>query len=149
MSGLLIFPAFGGAFALAPTILPLAFGPQWQASVPLMQIILLTGVALQGSVMLPAALGAAGHAGQLLGLAMAQFVLAVALCSAGSVFGATGMVSANVVRAYLMLPFGLWLLRRKVGLGANVVLGSIARPLAVALVMTAGVLALDTRWRKS
>lgn len=147
MSGLLIFPAFGGAFALAPTILPLAFGPQWQASVPLMQIILLSGVALQGSVMLPAALGAAGHAGQLLGLAMAQFVLAVLLCSAGSVFGATGLVSANVVRAYVMLPFGLWLLWRKVGLGADVVLGSIARPLAVALAMTAGVLALDTMLR--
>ncbi len=147
LSGLLIFPAFSGAFAVAPTLLPLAFGPQWHGSIPLMQIILLTAVALQCSVMLPAALGAAGHAGQLLGLAMAQLVLAVVLCSAGSVFGATGLVSANVVRAYVMLPFGLWLLRRKCGLGMDVVLGSVARPLAVAALMTIGVLALETMLR--
>ena len=147
LSGVLIFPAFGGAFALAPTILPLAFGPQWQASVGLMQIILLAGVALQCSVMVPAALGAAGYPGQLLGLALAQLVLAVVLCSVGSVFGATGLVAANVARAYVMLPFSLWLLRRKCGVGADVALGSIARPLATAGVMTAGVMALDTALR--
>ncbi len=58
-----------------------------------------------------------------------------------------GLVGANVVRAYVMLPFGLWLLRRKCGLGVDVVLGSIARPFAVAAGMTAGVMTLDTMLR--
>jgi O-antigen/teichoic acid export membrane protein len=140
LSSLLVFPAFGGAFALAPIILPLAFGVQWSGAAHLMQIILLTAVALQCSVMIPAAIGATGYPGQVLGWSLSQLVAGIVLCAAGSLFGAAGVVTANVARAYLMLPYGLWLLRRKTGVGVRVVFGTIVRPLGVAVAMTLAVL---------
>jgi O-antigen/teichoic acid export membrane protein len=135
LSAFVSFPAFVGTFCVAPIAVTLLFGEQWAEAGLLMQVVCLAFVGLQLTTPLPAALGAAGHPGDALVYSSVQLVLTVVLLRIGAEFGLAGMIAFNALRGYLALPLGLHLLRRRTGITARMVLGSIARPLAAALLM--------------
>ncbi len=139
LSALVIYPAFAGAFALAPMLVPAVFGPQWREAGAVMQIICFAAIPLHFNVLLPATLAAAGYPGQVLGWSAAQLIIGVAACIFGARYGLMGLVGANLFRAYVLLPLGLVLMRRKAGIGPDVVVASIMRPLAASLLMAATV----------
>jgi O-antigen/teichoic acid export membrane protein len=136
-SALLIYPAFAGAFALAPVLVPAMFGRQWTEAGVVMQIVCFAAIPLHFNVLLPATLSASGHPGQVLGWSAAQLALGITAAIIGAHYGPEGLVAANQVRAYLLLPLGFIMMRRKTGIGLDDVLGSVARPLGAALVMAA------------
>jgi O-antigen/teichoic acid export membrane protein len=135
LSALVIYPAFAGAFALAPMLVPAVFGPQWREAGVVMQLICFAAIPLHFNVLLPATLAAAGHPGQVLGWSAAQLIIGVAACIFGARYGLIGLVGANLFRAYVLLPLGLVLMQRNSGIGPDVVLTSIARPFAASALM--------------
>ena len=137
-----IFPVFAGAWVLAPIAVSYVFGHQWGSAGEVTQILCLVVVALQFNILLPSVLGAAGHPGKVLIWTICQLVVGVTLCVFGSQYGVTGLVSANVIRTYLMLPFGMLLLKKLTAIQPVDFLGSIAGPLASSLVMGGAVLIL-------
>jgi len=142
LSALVIYPAFAGACVLAPTVLPLVFGEPWREAGRTMQLICLVAVALHFNVLLPAALGAAGHPGQALAWSAVQLLVGVPAVAAGAAYGILGLVAANIARAYLLLPLGFGLLWRSTGIGIGAVAGGVLRPLAAAVLMAGLVAAI-------
>jgi O-antigen/teichoic acid export membrane protein len=136
-SALVIYPAFAGAFALAPVLVPTMFGAQWKEAGAVMQIICFAAIPLHFNVLLPATLSASGHPGQVFGWSVAQLALGVTAAVLGARFGIVGLVVANLLRAYMLMPLGIRMMRQKADIGADVVLGSIARPLGASVCMAA------------
>ena len=144
LSALVIYPAFAGAFALAPVLVPATFGPQWREAGAVIQVICFAAIPLHFNVLLPATLAACGHPGQVLGWSAAQLGLGVAAAIVGARYGIIGLVSANLLRAYLLLPLGIVLMRRKTGIGLDVVLTSVSRPLVASMLMAVVVCAVQS-----
>jgi len=138
-SALVIYPAFAGAFALAPVLVPTMFGAQWREAGAVMQIVCFAAIPLQFNVLLPSTLAAAGRPGQVFGWSAAQLGLGITAAAIGSYYGVFGLVSANLLRAYLLMPVGIAIMRHKTGIGADIVLGSIALPLVASVVMACAV----------
>jgi O-antigen/teichoic acid export membrane protein len=124
------------------TLLPLVFGEPWREAGRAMQLICLVAVALHFNVLLPAALGAAGHPGQALAWSAVQLLVGVPAVAAGAAYGILGLVAANIARAYLLLPLGFGLLWRSTGIGIGAVAGGVLRPLAAAVLMAGLVAAI-------
>jgi len=142
-SALVIFPAFAGAFALAPVLVPTMFGAHWREAGAVMQIVCFHAVNMQFSVLLPSTLAAAGRPGHVFGWSAAQLGLGVTAAVIGSYYGVFGLVIANLLRAYLLMPVGIAIMRRKTGIGADVVFGSIVMPLVASVLMACAVTMLQ------
>lgn len=137
LASFVVFASFAGAFSVAPIAIPLIFGPQWTEAGPLMQLVCLFALPLLFSGLLTPTLGAAGHAGDALAWSAVQLVLGFVLLPLGAQFGLYGLVVFNLLRAYLMLPPGFYLLHRRTGIGARLFFGGIARSLLIAFAMAA------------
>lgn len=137
LSAFIVLPAFAGTFSIAPIAVSFVFGAQWAEAGPLMQLVCLFVVSLLFSTLLPPAVGAAGHPGDMLIWSVVQLLLGLVLLTIGAQFGLYGLIAFNLLRAYLVLPLGFYLLRRRTGIGARMFFGNIARSLALALAMAA------------
>jgi O-antigen/teichoic acid export membrane protein len=142
LSAFAIFPVYAGAAALAPIGIGAIFGADWEAAGPIAQILCLVAVPVQFNVLLIAALGAAGQTRQILLWSIAQLAVGIGTSIPGAALGALGLVAANIVRGYALLPVGLVMLRLRAAIGPGTVLRSIAGPLLASLVMASAVLAL-------
>ncbi len=141
-SAMLSCPALVGLGVLAPEAIPTIFGEKWETSGALVQIMCLMVVPYALSSFTSPMLMALGRAGTLRTFALGQLVSTVAFALAAAPFGLIAVACANVVRAYLALPFQLWMLRSASGLRPQDALGAIAKPLLASLVMGAVVWAL-------
>ncbi|GAA1510629.1 O-antigen/teichoic acid export membrane protein [Agromyces terreus] len=120
------FPLFAFVAVLGPQIVPLVFGPGWEASVPLMWI-LAPGWAF-GAIMYfdrPVLL-ATGHARTALGLAVLQAVIGIVAVFVLVPFGVVGVAVSRLSRI-LTWPIRLVLLHRYIGLQIWRYLGQIGR----------------------
>lgn len=66
LAALVAAPAFGGSIVAAPTLVPVLFGDQWMAVIPLAQLSFLTGIALTISGINYALLNGIGYPGKVL-----------------------------------------------------------------------------------
>jgi len=132
---LMTFPAYFGLAVVAPDLVPLVFGPQWQPSGKLLGILCLSAVPITLQYFTWPALAAVGRADQsALGITIIVASAAV-LTAIAAPFGLVAVVAAHVIRTYLTLPISLALLRRHTGVGSRRLLKSIAHPLAAAVAM--------------
>jgi O-antigen/teichoic acid export membrane protein len=138
-SAMLSCPAMVGLGVLAPDAIPTVFGEQWVTSGALVQIMCLMVVPLALSGFTSPMLMALGRGATLRTFALGQLISVTAFTLAAAPFGLAAVIWANVLRAYLALPFQLWILRKTSGLKPQDALGAIARPLLAALIMGAGV----------
>jgi O-antigen/teichoic acid export membrane protein len=143
-SAMLSCPAIVGLGVLAPDAIPIVFGDQWVISGVLVQIMCLMVVPLALSSFTTPMLMALGRSATLRTFALGQLAAVAAFSLAAAPFGLVAVIWANVLRAYLSLPFQLWILRSASGLKPQDALGAIARPLAASLIMGAGVWWLKT-----
>ncbi|WP_431272120.1 oligosaccharide flippase family protein [Dankookia sp. P2] len=135
LSAAIIYPAFAGAFVVAPDLISLIFGEQWQEAGHLLQLICLSVVALHFNILMPVVLSASGHPGHVLAWSSLQFLVGIAGAALGAHYGIAGLVIANLARAYLLLPLGWALLSRKAAIGLDVVIGSALQPLLASVLM--------------
>ncbi|MHC4949031.1 MAG: oligosaccharide flippase family protein [Planctomycetota bacterium] len=141
MTSLLAFPAFTGLAVLAPEIIVTVFGPKWEASIPVMRILALVGIlhavaCFNGPVLM--AVGRPAWAFRLNVLNtvvnVGGFVLAIAMG-----WGITGVAAAFVVRAWVLQPLPLLMLRRLIRVDLRTWLARLA-PAATGSILMAGAL---------
>lgn len=116
ISSFTAIPFFSLVCASAPTLVPFVLGPQWEGSVPIIQVLALLGV-INAAIMFDRnLLIAAGHGRRAFRMTLGQAILGVALILPGLQFGVLGVAAAVVLRQYLFWPFRLWQVKRAVPL---------------------------------
>lgn len=112
LAALVVLPSFVGIVLVAPELVPITFGSQWQPSVPVVQILAL--MALVNPIVHINAVLMRG-----LGQVSSQFMLSAAATALLFVLvlpfapqGLVAVVLALLARAYVMFPLRLWVTQR-------------------------------------
>lgn len=135
LTSLIAFPGFFGAVALAPEIVRIIFGEQWEASIPVMQVLNLAGILyayfyFNGSLMM-----AVGKPSWKLAMDFVQSIINVIGFAIAVRWGIVAVATAFMIRAYLMAPFIVWLIWRLVHIDVRTYLRQGVVPLAGAVAM--------------
>ena len=135
LTSLVTFPMFAGLAVIAPTFVILIFGPQWQASVPVVQVLMLVGILesvylYNANVMLAMGKPSWRFKLNLLNslVNVVGFVIAVR-------WGIVAVAAAYVIRAYLLSPIPLVLVQRLIDIRISTYLRNFSVPLLAAAVM--------------
>jgi O-antigen/teichoic acid export membrane protein len=136
-SAILAFPAIAGIGVLADVLIPLLFGPQWAASVPIARVLCLLAPPFALNFFADPALTVLGKAGTIARLASIQLALTLLFCIAAAPYGLLWFAAAYVARAYVTLALQMVLLGRASGIRPFEVIAAIAPPLGAAIVMAA------------
>lgn len=105
-------PLAFGAGAVAPLLVPLAFGPRWQPAAPLLEIMSFCAFTEAYTLYSSAALTASGQPAIALRLAVIRLALTVAVLVPATGFGLRGMACGFVLAAALAVPVHLVALKR-------------------------------------
>lgn len=139
---LIALPAAAGVFAVAPYLVPVMLGDKWLESTALVEILAFNGAAMLfhssiGSILV--ARGYPDYVTKTNGL----YVLLLLGMLAGFVttYGVVGAAYAVLGTSVLMTPAFLYLMKRKIGVGAEVFARAIIRPALASILM-----ALTVRW---
>jgi PST family polysaccharide transporter len=116
VAGLISFPVFGGIVATASLIIPLFFGEQWAASVPVMQILSFIGILHGLFYFNTSVIVANGKASWRLGISILNAIGNVIAFSIAVHFGIQAVAFAYVARGYLFAPVPLWVLKKLIDL---------------------------------
>jgi len=136
-SAMLSCPALVGLGVVAPEAVPALFGAKWATSGELVQIMCLMVVPYALNSFTSPVLTALGRGATLRSFALGQLISVAVFALAAAPYGLVAVVWSFVVRAYLALPFQLWMLRSASGLKPQDALGAIAKPLLASLIMGA------------
>ena len=140
-AGLVAFPGHVGLALVAPDLVSAVFGRAWEPSIPVLQVLTLFGLVLPMSQLCTALMQATGRVGWQMTLAACSTGLFVCLLA---MFGATSIVTvaaAFVVRAYIVLPLRVFVVRRTTGVDVWPALLGSARLLLATGLMAAAVVA--------
>lgn len=129
------FPALVGFGALAPIAVPFVFGAKWAEAGALAQIFAFMALPFTLNFFASPSLSALGAGRSLIMLSTAQLVLGVILTLASLPYGLFAVAISYVARAYLTLPFQIWLLHRISGIGPGTTLAAVRAPLAASTIM--------------
>jgi len=122
------FPVFGGAIVLAGDLVPMAVGPSWAPSVPLLQILLVAGLLQAVMHFNHAVFKACGRPEFSLRIAASSTALNVVTLAIAVQFGIVAVAVSYLVRAALIAPVGAWLACRLLGLSPASYLAGLLRP---------------------
>jgi O-antigen/teichoic acid export membrane protein len=135
VSATVAFPIFAGMAVVAPDLIPLIYGPKWDASVVLLQLLTPLAVPALFSLLCMSILTIYSQAAAVSYLTLAQLVLTVLLSLISAPYGIEAVILAYLARLYLIMPFQIWLVARHAECKASVLVGAMARPLFASLVM--------------
>ena len=110
------FAAFGGLAAIAPTIVPLVFGPQWISTGPILQFVAAYSLVVALSVFFHPALLASGGIGRYLAVNVVCAAGAAAACLVGIQTGVRTVVVLMTVNALACAGLALLFLRHRIQL---------------------------------
>lgn len=130
-------PVFLAMAALAPEIVPLAFGDKWHAAVPVMQVLSFIGVLHASLFFNSTVLLAAGQARRVVVLTAVNAVSNVVAFAAAVHWGIVAVAAAYVIRGYLLSPLPIMMVRRVVAIRWSVLLWQVAPPFVCAVLMGA------------
>lgn len=137
-----VWPAVLGLAVVAPALLPLAFGPEWAAAVPVLQLLAIGTLRLPVASFNSAVLVGFGHLGAVSLISVASIAFGVPALLLGAQYGLVGVAAALAVRQWVMWPVGALMVRRACGFGITRQLAVLARAALPAVVMAAPVAAL-------
>ena len=128
-------PAFLGALATAPLFIPLFFGEEWNAVIPLFQLLALSGAIQTFLYRTPAILSALGHLHTQFKLAAINCVLAIPFLWIGA---SHSLIGAAIM--FCLLTWILWLiteayLRKILGYSRKDYIQAVARPFLASFFM--------------
>jgi PST family polysaccharide transporter len=137
LTSLITLPAFLGLAAIAPDVIPFAFGAQWGPSVPVMVVFAGAGIlqsltAFNGSV-----LKAVGKPSWRLGLAALEAATTALAMLLVVRQGITAVALAGAAVSLALQPVGFWALRRSLGIETRRYAAQFAGPLFAGLVCAA------------
>ncbi|MBW4700121.1 MAG: lipopolysaccharide biosynthesis protein [Aphanocapsa lilacina HA4352-LM1] len=138
-TSLVSFPAFLGVAALAPELVTVVFGSQWQASVPVLQILALLG--LQQSVLFfnSTVLVAMGKPAWRLGINLLNAVCGLVAFAFAVHWGIVAVAAAYTLRVYLLSPVTIWAVDRLIRIELVTYLNQFIPPLIGSLAMVSAI----------
>ena len=136
-SAMLSCPALIGLGALAPQAIPFLYGAKWETSGVLVQIMTLMVVPYAISSFTAPMLIALGRTATLRTFTFGQLISTIIFAAASAPFGLVAVAWTSVVRAYLALPFQLWMLRSASGLRPMDALSALFAPMTASTIMGA------------
>lgn len=148
LSSFIMFPAFLGCLAIAPQIVSLVFGPGWEPVADAIRIFACAVFASQMNNLIVSVIAAAGGSRTVLSWTTVQIVIGGAAAIAVHRWGWQAMLMTGVARGYLVLPYGLHLLRKHTGIRLRDVLASV-QPAAISSIAMAAVTTAGVTWCES
>lgn len=133
------WPATLGIIVVAPTLLPLALGPQWIAAAAMLQCLAIGSLRVPLAAFNGAVLVAMARTRWVSVISLASIALALPLFALLLPYGLTGIAAALALRQWLVWPLSASLLQRATGLSPWRQLGELARAGAPAVLMAVGV----------
>lgn len=132
---LIAFPISLGLVALAPEVVRFLFGSQWMQSVPVMQILALSGITSTISNLSGVVLVAMGKPSWSLNIVLLNTVANVFGFVVAVQWGIVAVAASFVIRDYLLLPIFIWVLSKLIHIKPATYLHQFTVPLAGSLVM--------------
>ena len=145
LSALIAFPSFLGLTVVAPDVVPLAMGPRWLDSVPLMQLLSLAGIPFCITMFSNNALRALGHTGAILHLNIVTVILILIILAVATPYGLIVLAASLVGRGYLMSPVIMYVEHRLTGVSVWERIRAVLPMAAAAVIMAVTVEA----WRRT
>lgn len=108
LTSLVAFPTFLGLAVLAPEVIALLFGDKWQASVPIIQILTLSGIVQSVSAFKGHILMAMGKPSWRLWQSLLSVTLNIIGFIVAFQWGIAAVAIAYVIRRYIVFPVGQW-----------------------------------------
>ena len=139
---LIALPAFFGAAAIAPDLLPLLLGPAWVQAGLTAPLLCFGILAFIPASTLEPVLIAQGRAMTASLLSLTNLVAGLLLILAGSSFGLWAASAGFALRAVFTLPLSAWLASVQLGVSVSRLARSYALALVPALIMYGGVVGL-------
>lgn len=112
LTGVVAFPFFIGLALVARPAILLFFGESWVDAAPVLSILALLGLYLAFALVQQSFCLAAGRAGEIMGLAWANALLAAGLMAVAAPWGLTAIAAAFVAAHYLVWPLRYRLVAR-------------------------------------
>ena len=137
-------PIFYGVSAVAPEAITLCFGSKWAASVPTLQVLCLIGLLYAGFYFHGPILTALGKPQWNLFLNALQATANCAAFLIGMRWGIVGVATAYVLRAYVMAPIHVWVLRREAGVNVRIYVKQFLPAGTASLIMMLGIAAVKS-----
>ena len=150
MTGLVAIPMFVGLSLTAEFLVPLFFGKNWSASVPVLRVLALFGIVhamthFNGPVIL-----ACGKASWRFGLAAFEAFAQVVAISISVRWGLTAVATACLIRICVTSPVSVWVVYKLIRIDPVVYLRRYLAPLGASMVMAGAVVGvkhlMGTRW---
>jgi PST family polysaccharide transporter len=111
LTSLLTFPAFFGLAALAPDLLPFAFGEKWAPAAPVMRVLAFVGILQSLTHFNGSLIKGAGKPAWRLGIASIQTAVNVGAVYVGVRYGITGVAVAMTLAGFALYPLGFLAVR--------------------------------------
>jgi PST family polysaccharide transporter len=111
-TSIIAFPTFAGMIIFTKELIIILFGEQWLPSVPVMQILALTGILNALSFFHSSVFIAMGKPSWKLRLSILNAVLNLIACLVALKWGIIAVAVAFVVSSYLGLPVSLWMISK-------------------------------------
>ena len=108
LTSLIAFPVFLGVAVLSPEIISLLSGPQWQPSVPIIQILAFSGIVQSVSIFKGHILMAMGKPAWRLWQSLLSITLNIVGFVVAFQWGIAAVAIAYVIRRCLVFPIGQW-----------------------------------------
>ncbi len=140
LGALVTFPAIAGFGVLSGDIIALLFGPKWEASGGVARILTLMAIPFCVNLFIGPALAAIGRSRTIAKGALVQTAAALGFALVAAPFGLQWVAAAYVLRAYLTMPYHLFLFRRDTGISIAMMLGTITPPFLATILMAASLL---------
>jgi PST family polysaccharide transporter len=134
------FPAFIGVAVLTEDIVLVFFGPKWQPSIPLIQVLAGLGILQSVTFFNAALMMACGKPSWALGINALSVAVNLVAFFVALPWGIVAVTAAFTLRAYAIAPVGFVLVRKLIGLGVAANLRRYALPLLATLIMALVVL---------
>ncbi|MBD1918205.1 MULTISPECIES: MOP flippase family protein [Cyanophyceae] len=136
ISSAISFPIFIGASALAPEIILVVFGTQWENSIPVMRILMLIGPVHTILIYNSSILMAMGKPNWRLAIQVVNVLVNVIGFFIVVRWGIIAVASVYVIRGYCLLPLSIWAIDRLLKVDYKSYLSQYFSPLFCSLLMT-------------
>lgn len=133
----ILVPALLGMAVVAPDFVPTVFGTRWHASIPVLQLLCLAGVAESFKMLNWSTLQATGQTGRLLRFMTFSTALTLAAFVGGLTWGVVGVAGLFAAARTITFVVYTWTTCRTIGLPVSRFARLVARVLSLAAPMTA------------
>lgn len=142
LTSLISFPVFLGVAVTAPELVFVLYGPQWDASVPVMQILAFIGILQSVFYFNSSVIMAAGKPSWHLGITLLNAIFNIITFAVVVRFGIIAIAAAYVIGGYLLSPLPLLAVRNLIQIKFSTYLRQYLVPLFGSVVMSLAILGL-------